>query len=96
MFLHIGSDLIINMKDVVAILDLRSRDYSLATKEFIQLAEAEGRLVDVSTGSPKSFIVSEDKVFLSPISSVTLRKRGESARGEVIAESRLMGSGTGA
>jgi len=75
-FLHVGSETVVRLADIVAILDAGTRDASVATKELIQLAEAEGRLVDVARGQCKSFVVTEDAVYLCPISSTTLKRRG--------------------
>ena len=80
MFLHLGGDVIVRVKDVVAIIDLETAD-APASKEYLQIAKDEGFLVDVSEGSPKSFVTTDQKVYLSPISSVTLKKRTAFVRG---------------
>ena len=73
----IVSDGLINGK----IIRISGGSYKLSkdTKEFLKVAEEEGFIEVVSTDIPKSFIVAEidkkSKVFLSPISSVTLKKR---------------------
>ncbi len=79
MFLHLGSDVVVNSKDVIAILDLDVTSTSKITREFLRVAEDEGFVVNVSEDLPKSFVIAEidkeSRVFVSPISSATLLKR---------------------
>ncbi len=87
MFLHLGSDVVVNMSDVIAILDLDVTSTSKITREFLAVAEDEGFVVNVSDDLPKSFIITEidkkSRVFVSPISSATLLKRAKSGGGIV-------------
>lgn len=79
MFLHIGGDVVIPVKNIIAILDIEKTTVSKDTKEFLKIAEEEGFIENISEDLPKSFIITEidkkSKIFLSPISSVTLQKR---------------------
>lgn len=75
MFLHVGADVVVNLKRIVAILDLRTSTAGEATREFIQLANREKTVVDVAGGEPKSVVLTDSEMYLSPISSVTLMKR---------------------
>ncbi|MEN8906059.1 MAG: extracellular matrix/biofilm biosynthesis regulator RemA family protein [Clostridiales bacterium] len=79
MFLHIGGDIVIPEKNIIAILDIESTTISKDTKEFLKIAEEEGFINAISSDLPKSFIITENdkksKIYLSPISSVTLQKR---------------------
>jgi hypothetical protein len=79
MFLHIGGDIVIPEKNIIAILDIESTTISKDTKEFLKIAEEEGFINAISDDLPKSFIITENdkksKIYLSPISSVTLQKR---------------------
>lgn len=79
MFLHIGGDKVIPVKNVIAILDIETTTLSKDTKEFLKTAEEEGFIETISDDLPRSFVVTEvnkkSKIYLSPISSVTLQKR---------------------
>ena len=79
MFLHIGGDVVIPLKNVIAIFDIESTTVSKDTKEFLKIAEEEGFIQSISYDLPKSFVITEtdkkSKIYLSPISSVTLQKR---------------------
>lgn len=81
MFLHIGGDIVIPVRDVIAIMDIDTTTISKDTKEFLKIAEEEGFIRSISEDLPKSFIITEiDKksiIYLSPISSVTLKKRSQ-------------------
>jgi len=74
MFIHIGQDVVITAKEVVSINDLHTTS-SEATKEFLEMAKEEGFIKDISNGNPKSFIITSKQVYLSPISSLTIKKR---------------------
>ena len=79
MYLHLGGDIIILKKNIVGIFDLDTTTISKHTKNYLALAEKEGRVVNVSYELPKSFVVCmEDgtaKVYINQISSQTLMKR---------------------
>lgn len=75
MFIHLGGDLMVPLQEVIVILDMKTRNTSQATKEFLQLAQSEGRVQGGLPGEAKSFVVGEGGVFFSPISSTTLQKR---------------------
>lgn len=79
MFLHIGGDIIIKIKDIITIMDMETTTISKITKEFLKIAEEEGFIVNISDDIPKSFVITEvnkkSKIYLSPISTSTLLKR---------------------
>ncbi|HHU63475.1 MAG TPA: DUF370 domain-containing protein [Clostridiales bacterium] len=79
MFLHLGGDTVVFMRDIIAIFDYNTAISSDDTKEFLSIAKEEGFVRVISEDTPKSFILTEiDKksvVYLSPISSTTLKKR---------------------
>lgn len=82
MFLHLGADMIIPLKNVIVISD-RKDDSSAINAEFLKTMTEEDMIVDVSGENSKSFVVTDDKVYLSAISSTTLKKRA----GAIVAES---------
>ncbi|MBQ3554552.1 MAG: DUF370 domain-containing protein [Clostridia bacterium] len=84
MFLHLGGDTVVNLKDVIAIMDLDVTSTAKITREFLAVAEEEGFIVNVSEDLPKSYVLTEidhkSKIFVSPISSATLLKRAKNIR----------------
>lgn len=79
MYLHLGSDVVVPKKSIIGIFDLDTATISKHTKNYLALAEKEGRVVNVSYELPKSFVVSIEKnravVYISQLSSQTLNKR---------------------
>ncbi|KNY29744.1 extracellular matrix regulator RemB [Pseudobacteroides cellulosolvens] len=79
MFLHIGGDVVLPLKNIIAIMDIETTTISKDSKDFLKIAEEEGFIESISQDLPKSFIITEidkkSKIYLSPISSVTLQKR---------------------
>ncbi len=78
MFLHLGGDLVVPKEHVIAIINMHPTKKTEINKEFLQLAEDEGFIVPIAEKSnAKSLIVTSEMVYLSPISSTTLKKRSD-------------------
>ncbi len=79
MFIHIGGDVIIFLKNLIAILDLEKTTVFPDTRNFLKTAEEEGFVMSIGDEMPKSFVLVETEyryqVYLSPISPATLLKR---------------------
>lgn len=76
MFLHLGDDTVVALDDVISINDYRCFR-SVVNREFMKRMREEKEVFDVSENTPKSFVVTKNGVYLSAISSVTLRKRAD-------------------
>jgi regulator of extracellular matrix RemA (YlzA/DUF370 family) len=74
MFLHLGADMVVSLRDVIAITGLKSKKSS-TNNDFIDKMRNEKKIIDVSENDAKSFIITTNKVYLSAISSLTLKKR---------------------
>ena len=73
MFLHLGNNYLVNTKDIIGIFD---------TKEFLNFAAKNRRVVNCTYEMPKSFVVCLDKdftetVYISQMSCATLLKRSK-------------------
>lgn len=81
MFLHLGENVVVPLKDIIGIFDIETTMYSTDTIQFLRMAEEDGFVERISKENAKSFIVAEvdkkSKIYLSPISSSTLTKRTE-------------------
>ncbi|AIY83034.1 DUF370 domain-containing protein [Clostridium baratii] len=79
MFLHLGENVVVPIKDVIGIFDLQTTMYSSDTIQFLRMAEEDGFVERITDDKPKSFVIAEvdkkSKIYLSPISSSTLTKR---------------------
>lgn len=85
MYLHLGQEVVVKEEEVIGIFDLDTSTVSKHTRKFLNLAEKEKRVINVSFELPKSFIVcskgkKDKKVYISQISSVTLNKRSSLER----------------
>ncbi len=82
MYLHIGQNVVVPFRDVVGLFDLDNTSSSRLTRSFLERAEKEGRLINVSDDLPRSFLLcSREKeppvVYLSQLSAATLLRRAE-------------------
>ena len=87
MYLHLGQDTIIRMRDILGVFDLDTTTISRHTRDYLAAAEKRGAVVNVTNELPKSFIVTVDAgkrraarhaetgVYISQISAATLKKR---------------------
>ncbi|UOF91761.1 DUF370 domain-containing protein [Fodinisporobacter ferrooxydans] len=75
MFIHLGGDVMVSSKDVIAIFDLRMKEESEETAKYLQKVEKNGKIVMIDPDDSKSFVVTNDYIYYSPISSLTLKKR---------------------
>ena len=79
MYLHLGQSVVVPESAVVGIFDLDNTTGAHITRRFLNNAERDGRIVNVSGDIPKSFVVCNEndrtEIFLSQLSSQTLMKR---------------------
>ncbi|MFB5663527.1 extracellular matrix regulator RemB [Alteribacillus sp. HJP-4] len=76
MFIHLGGDTVIRSKDVITIVDSDSHDSSSITRQFLSAQQKEN-IMEISADLTKSVVVTSDRVYLSPISSLTLKRRSQ-------------------
>lgn len=82
MYLHLGQNTVITFDEIIGIFDLDNTTVAKKTRDYLSLAQKEGRVIEVSNELPKSFIVCKNKegkiiIYLSQISTTTLLKRTE-------------------
>ena len=81
MYLHLGQSVVVPFRDVIGIFDLDNTTSSHRTRAFLERAQREGELVDVSMDVPKSFVLCQSElgtmVYLSQLSPATLLRRAE-------------------
>lgn len=75
MYLHLGDSVVVPYRAVLGVFDLDNATYSKRTRDFLERAEADGTLVSLGQRLPVSLVVTEEAVYLSPISSPTLNRR---------------------
>ena len=77
MYLHLGENTVIRDKEVIGIFDMDTSTVNKATRDYLSRAEKSGRVEYVNFDLPKSFIVTKDKIYVSPINTATLNKRAK-------------------
>ncbi|HIW16189.1 MAG TPA: DUF370 domain-containing protein [Firmicutes bacterium] len=77
MYLHLGKGSVVPKSEVIAVFDLDNSSSSHITREYLARAEREGRVVSDCDDLPKSFVVTNERVYLSQLSSATLMSRWE-------------------
>ncbi len=84
MYLHLGGDVAVRIKDIVAIMDMETTSTSKKTREFLKINQKYGEIISVNNELPKSYVIttedSKTKVYISPISSQTLLKRANNLK----------------
>ena len=78
MYIHIGGDYTISSHLIIGVFDMErvTVDPEMnATMDVLRLAEEQSRLDIISMDIPRSMILTLEKVYLSPVSTATLRTR---------------------
>lgn len=78
MYLHIGEDTLIKDKEIIGIFDMDTSTVNKATRDYLKKEETDKRVIYVNYDLPKCFVVTDDKVYVSPINTGTLNKRAKS------------------
>ena len=82
MYLHIGGDVCVKIKDIVAVMDLETSSTSRITQDFLR--QKKNKVISVNDELPKSYVVihnmGETTLYVSPISSQTLLKRANNIK----------------
>ncbi len=81
MYLHLGKNIAVLKKDIVAICDLDNASWSHVTRAYLTGAEKAGQVVSACDDLPKSVVVcesgGEQVLYLSQLVPSTLMKRAE-------------------
>ena len=82
MYLHIGQGYVLRHSEILGIFDMDNASWAYKTREFLERAESEGRVVWSCDDLPVSFILAdlgdgEPIIYLSQLSSTTLVSRME-------------------
>ena len=85
MYLHIGNEYALPAHWIVGIFDFNgTTSAGRENEQFLAGIEQSGRIEWSGNDVPKSFIVTLDRVYLSPVRSATLRLRWDRAYEEFL------------
>ena len=81
MYIHLGQETVVREDEIIGIFDLESTTISKHTRKFLNVAEKEKKIINVSYELPKAFVLcgnkKNSKVYISQLSSTTLQKRSK-------------------
>ena len=77
MFIHLGEDTVVNDKEIIGVFDIDTSTVNKATRDYLSKAEKDKRIIYVNYDLPKSFIVCDSVVYISPINTATINKRSK-------------------
>jgi hypothetical protein len=80
MYLHLGQSVVVPHREILGIFDLDNASWAYKTREFLERAQQEGRVVSVSDDLPRSFVLvgrgsDPPTVYISQLSPATLQNR---------------------
>ena len=75
MFLHLGSGVCVPLSEILYIQDASQREASEDNRRFWARCQRERVVWNLSEGNPRSLVLTDTGVYLSGISSLTLKKR---------------------
>ncbi|HEY8345479.1 MAG TPA: extracellular matrix/biofilm biosynthesis regulator RemA family protein [Bacillota bacterium] len=77
MFLHLGGSSIVDLNKIIVVLNLDKIEHPGKYLNMLREEEKKkGRILEeIAEGEPKSLIITDNSLILSPISSLTLKKR---------------------
>ncbi|MFD0621425.1 MULTISPECIES: extracellular matrix regulator RemB [Paenibacillus] len=78
MYIHLGGEKVIRSSELVAIFDVSIEKSSKCSKQFLSHAEGQKNVEVIGEEEAKSIVVTKGKIYYSPISSTTLKKRANS------------------
>lgn len=73
MYIHLGGDKVIRSRELIAIFDISNE--AKLPKSFLVDANLEKLAEKIGDEEPKSLVVTESRLYYSPISSSTLKRR---------------------
>lgn len=76
MFIHLGGDVVVRSDEVIAIIQ-RGMEVSKITKGFLNGTNVGQKVIRIGKEETKSYVVLRDRIYCSPISSTTLKRRAD-------------------
>ena len=82
MYLHLGQSVVVPYRDIIGIFDMDNASWAYKTREFLEYAEQEGRVISVCDDLPRSFVVTDNgsenwQVYITQLSAAALQGRAE-------------------
>lgn len=75
MYIHIGGDASLSADKILGIFDIEKTSVNKDVNDYLMKLQKQGKIYYVSYDMPKSFIVTDDYVYISNVSVFTLKRR---------------------
>ena len=75
MYIHIGGDISLPADKIIGIFDIEKTSVNKEVNLYLKKLQKAGKIYYVSYDMPKSFVVTEKKVYITNVSVFTLKKR---------------------
>ena len=73
MYIHVGEDILVRAKDIIAIIDKQTVNSSKYVEEFLERQQQS--VINLSKNAFKSVVITTNHIYFSPLASGTLKKR---------------------
>ena len=77
MYVHLGQTIVVREIEILGLFDLDHITYNAKAAAFVNTAAQRGKLVLCTDDLPRSAVVTNQAVYLSPFSTATLLRRLE-------------------
>ncbi|MGN1346395.1 MAG: extracellular matrix regulator RemB [Eubacteriales bacterium] len=77
MFIHIGAGSVVRGEAVIGFFDMDGKWDSEVTKDFLKRVEKDGRTCSAGSDLPRSFVLTDDRLIFTHISTSALKSRAE-------------------
>lgn len=75
MFIHLGGQIVVRTTEVIAILDYNNKDVEKKHQSFLNYSKNQDNVFWISKDETKSIVITDQTIYGSPISSLTLNRR---------------------
>lgn len=76
MYIHIGANKLVRESEILGCFDLDGKEASEVTKEFLKNAEKEGKTSSAGNDLPRTFVLTDDGIIFTHISTAAITGRG--------------------
>lgn len=75
MYIHIGGDVTLPSDKIIGIFDIEKTSVNKEVNDYLKKLQKQGRIYYVSYEMPKSFVVTDNTVYITNVSAFTIKKR---------------------
>ena len=75
MYIHIGGDVTLPSEKIIGIFDIEKTSVNKEVNDYLKKLQKQGRIYYVSYEMPKSFVVTDNTVYITNVSAFTIKKR---------------------